>query len=142
MGGWFSRVTWLQNDTDEKLEIRECTFTDQKGEFVEPIVIQPGKYKKISATRFSEHGEVGGCSRNIKVFREAGTCAKNLPVHRFIATEQFTFTINDGGQLEVKEITTQGFIASICRLGLVASFRRPPEPRKLNETGRPAMMSV
>lgn len=124
MVGWFSRVTWLINHTNEILEMRVSTIFDPNGEYCDPILLQPHECRKIPATKFYDQTQVSGIFRTIHL-RRNGILERNFSIFDFRDNEQFIFSINDEGGLDVDQVLTEGVMNQIYRLGLVACFRRP-----------------
>lgn len=115
MGGSFSRMTELINDTDEELEIRECVDGDPNGEYAVPILLRAREQKKIRATKFTDRRIGSTRSRDIKIMRNGSLPGEIFLPDDFRLNKQFIFRI-ENERLVVDTVKSEGMSDELHRL--------------------------
>ncbi|XP_016647381.1 PREDICTED: uncharacterized protein LOC103320039 [Prunus mume] len=110
MGSWMSRVTEIENTTDQTLELRECPEGDPEGKGSEPILLHPHKSKCIPATKFCQHSHDAARPRHLILVSSngGGGNPETFATTDFITFEKFVIFPRENGNIRVQTSRTKG----------------------------------
>ncbi|CAL8996767.1 unnamed protein product [Prunus brigantina] len=110
MGSCMSRVTEIENTTDQTLELRECPEGDPEGKGSEPILLHPHKSKWIPATKFCQHSHDAARPRHLILVSSngGGGNPETFATTDFITFEKFVIFPRENGNIRVQTSRAKG----------------------------------
>ncbi|PQQ02542.1 hypothetical protein Pyn_24713 [Prunus yedoensis var. nudiflora] len=110
MGSWMSRVTEIENTTDQTMELRECPEGDPEGKGSEPILLHPHKSKWIPATKFCQHSHDAARPRHLILVSSngGGGSPETFATTDFITFEKFVIFRRENENIGVQTSRAKG----------------------------------